>query len=102
MKRMLGGVIVAVLILAVLAGIWIFDRPDANSPQDSPVSAADGRMLGVWEERLALFENGNALPKEVYDVWIATLPDTEQQRLQAGIPITDDGMLAGLLEDYTG
>lgn len=102
MKKMWGGVVVTVLLLAILAGIWIFDRPASVAAEEVPLAVSGERMLGVWEERLALFETGNPLPTQVYEVWIATLPETEQQRLLAGIAVTDESMLQSLLEDYTG
>lgn len=101
MNKRWGGLVVAVLILAILAAIWMFDRP-AAATDDTNRASATGQMLGEWEGRLALFEGDATLPAQVYDVWIATLPETEQQRLKTGIAIEDDRTLWSLLEDYTG
>lgn len=38
---------------------------------------------------------------KLYDVAIVSLPAEEQQRLTAGIPVSDKGALERLLEDYT-
>ena len=38
---------------------------------------------------------------KLYDVAIVSLPAEEQQRLAAGIPVSDKGALERLLEDYT-
>lgn len=100
MKNRWGGVIVAIVIVSMLAAIWIFDRPAAA--EDTGRAAVTDQLLGEWEGRLALFEGDGVLPAQVYDVWIATLPEAEQQRLKAGIVIRDDQMLRSLLEDYTG
>lgn len=102
MKNRWGGVIVAILITAILAAIWICDRPATAAAEDGERVATAGQMLGEWEGRLALFEGNNTLPSQVYDVWIATLPELEQQKLKAGIVIRDDQTLWSLLEDYTG
>lgn len=44
---------------------------------------------------------GNSLPDEVFDVYIASFPEEEQTRLRQGIRVTDDIELARYLEDYT-
>lgn len=98
MERILRGTAVAVLILALLAGIWL-DRPAETPPQPTAAAEAD-RYLGVWEGRLALFDAADESPTTVYDIWVAALPDAEQQRLAEGVAVGDDGALAALLTDY--
>ena len=56
--------------------------------------------LGVWEGKLAVFIGSSLTPNEVYDVYIASLPEAEQARLQEGI-VCDTPTLERLLEDYT-
>jgi hypothetical protein len=75
-----------------------------TSTQTSSIAATETsvtRILGQWEGQLALFYNGNTTPDKVYEVYLVSLPEEEQQRLKAGIPIKDDTALAKLLEDYT-
>ncbi len=98
MERFLRGTAVAVLILLLLAGIWL-DRP-ADNPSSPSVAAETKRHLGIWEGKLALFETNSLSPVRVYDIWIAALPDTEQQRLAEGVAVVDDAALSALLIDY--
>ena len=58
-------------------------------------------VLGVWEGKLARFLPDGLSPQEVYDVYVVSLPEEEQRRLEEGIPVYDDRTLAGVLEDYT-
>ena len=58
-------------------------------------------ILGEWEGKLAVFSPGGVSPEEVYDVYITSLPEQEQARLEKGIEIYDFDILYGLLEDYT-
>ncbi len=102
MKNRWSGLLVAILITAILAAIWLCDRPMSATANKSERTAVSEQLLGEWEGRLALFEGDDTLPAQVYDVWIATLPEAEQQKLKTGIPIRDDQTLWSLLEDYTG
>ena len=97
-----------VLIICML--FWGFSRRPAAEESRAPVSSAaveesvpaqPSRTLGVWEGKLALYLGVNPVPDEVFDVFIATLPEEEQERLRKGIPIANDTELALLLEDYT-
>ena len=86
----------AVIVLLVLVGA----RSPAPAPTD-PSSALPRYTIGEYNGRLAVYTDGQELPREVYDVYLATLPEEEQLRLRAGIPVEDDVQLQQLLEDYT-
>ena len=100
----------AVLLVAVL--VLVFYRPAAAPPIDSsstsvtaPSETTRGASLlcviGEWEGKLAVFQPSGSSPSEVFDVYISSLPEQEQQKLKDGIPVYDEETLAGLLEDYT-
>lgn len=55
----------------------------------------------MFDGKLAVFEGDSRFPMKLYDVAIAALPQDEQTRLSAGIPVSDAGALERLLEDYT-
>lgn len=81
------------------------NRPVSSAPAQPASAAASAafarRLLGVWEGKLALFAEGMDTPDEVYDVFISTLPEEEQARLEKGIVVQSEEELAGWLEDYT-
>ena len=114
--------IAGTVLMVVLVIFLVFRTPAEEPPASSPpeasalssgtadpagaesVSAVSGPMLcvlGVWEGKLARFWPDGLSPQEVYDVYVVSLPEEEQRRLEEGIPVYDDRTLAGLLEDYT-
>ena len=105
MQQTVRAVILAVAIAAVLAtGILAFiymryaedvPQPDTSRTTDAPYT------LGIWEGQLAVFNGKDAYPAKLYDVAVEALPDTEQQKLRAGIAVASEGELEALLEDYT-
>lgn len=52
------------------------------------------------EGQLAVYSPGEKEP-QLYDVYIDTLPQTEQQRLREGVEVYTQRELKSLLEDYT-
>ena len=58
-------------------------------------------VIGDWQGKVAVFEEDQPYPRQVFDVYVSTLPEPEQQKLRAGIPAEDDTQLSLLLEDYT-
>ena len=101
----------AVLLVAVL--VLVFYRPAAapppidssstgvTAPSETTRGASLLCVIGEWEGKLAVFQPSGSSPSEVFDVYISSLPEEEQQKLQEGIPVYDEETLAGLLEDYT-
>ncbi len=57
--------------------------------------------LGEYQGQLAVYASDGTTVREIYDVYIVTLPEEEQQRLRAKIPVMSPTELALLLEDYT-
>ena len=111
---MLAGAGALSLVAIVCMLFWGFssrepDPPSSVPPASSPaesfpvVTETQGilRIITEWEGKLAVFLEGNPLPDEVFDVYIATFPEEEQVRLRQGIRVTDDAELARYLEDYT-
>ncbi|HIW72929.1 MAG TPA: hypothetical protein H9684_01260 [Firmicutes bacterium] len=102
-----------VLLLALLLFLILrpqeaeAEPPASAGPNSGAASAATSAqtpmlcVLGEWEGKLAVFSPNGISPDEVYDVYISTLPEEEQRRLEEGIPVYDEKTLAGLLEDYT-
>ena len=57
-------------------------------------------LLGVHKGNIALWKHGNPEPVEIYPVQSMMLPISDQQALEAGIPIKNVDELTRLLEDY--
>ena len=107
----------SLLAAAVVTGAVLSDGGEDPAPEREPLSSSatvtgaespapasepvETYIVGEWEGRLAVFAEGRQTPDQVYDVYISTLPEEEQKRLEAGIPASDEKELASLLEDYT-
>ena len=68
---------------------------------NSPKEAEDYEyILAEYEGRLAVFLPNQITPKKVFDVYISTLPQKDQQDLKKGVGAADYAELVALLEDY--
>ncbi len=56
--------------------------------------------LGIYQGQLALFRDGDPLPKEVFPYAVYLYPPAQQQMLREGIPFSDEAQLHRLLENY--
>ncbi len=70
-----------------------------NPPQSTTIRPL--YIIGAWEDKLAIFIPPDTSPNQVFDVFLPSLPEEEQQRLYDGIEVFDEQSLASLLEDYT-
>lgn len=62
--------------------------------------AALGLLLGIHNGCIALLEDGNPEPLQVYPCRASMLPEADQHRLSSGIRIENESRLHRLLEDY--
>ena len=62
--------------------------------------AAPAYILSVYEGYVAVFENGAGEPLTVLETRIASLPQTEAERLINGIAAESAEALQRLIEDY--
>ena len=88
----------------LIAGLWGLRGAEQERTVSEPETATSqeaGWVVGVWEGKLAVFPAGAAEPTRVYEVYVASLPREERERLAAGVIASDETTLASLLEDYT-
>ena len=57
-------------------------------------------LLGNCDGYIALWRDTNTTPVRIFPYRIEMLPESDQQALERGIPITDEQELIRLLEDY--
>ena len=95
-RRLMPVLIACVLLIGVAA--WA----SALLPDDQGVpKQASKQVLREWNGQIALFTSDSDEPIEVYEVAVAALPEQEQKRLNEGIVIENEEMLAELLDNYT-
>lgn len=109
MKRFLWGIAglclgIVLLVAGIIGAIRLYrnaETPPESSREESQIMRDAGFVIGVWENKLAVFHAGSAEPMQIYDVYIASLPEEEQERLRAGVVAENAAALASFLEDYT-
>lgn len=78
------------------------DTTETDTAPTTDAAATPVAYVGEWEGRLAVFRTGSTTPDEVYDVFVAVLPQADQTALQQRIPVADEEELQKLLEDFSG
>jgi len=100
----------AVIACLVLVGgaLWAGSFIPEKKPEDPPAAPAEmtsptfaPQTLRAWEGRLARFSGEGALPDEIYDVPIASLPAEIQDLLASGIVVENEEELLTWLENLT-
>lgn len=90
-------------VIAILITLSCFAstlaEPVEQGGNDS--SAPGGYILSAYDGRIAVFEDRSSKPIEVFDVYISSLPYSEQNELINGIRASDKSELQRLIEDYT-
>ena len=103
MKILLLVTAVCVIVIGAASAISATTKPPLTVSQaDHPSAVASTWTVGVFEGKLAVFQDGNDRPVELYeDVLISELPETDQALLRRGITAYSTQELQTILEDYT-
>lgn len=114
LRRVLLAVAVVLVVVSIVQVVRLAPIPapppeeeNAAAPALEPQQAAVTRPLqtarwtvGVWQGCVAVFEGDGLDPVRVLETPVASLPEPDRLSLEAGIPVDDPAVLAGLLEDY--
>lgn len=57
-------------------------------------------VLGTWKGYVALFDQGQSEPRQIFPYTVTSLPQEDQEALESGIIVRNDRDLQQLLEDY--
>ena len=102
---------IAALLLAVIitAGFFALEKIVAPEGKEEPVPKEisvskepeeEKVVLGIFEEKLALFAGKSPYPNIVYDFFVRNLPPEDRKRLSEGITVSSQSELDSLLEDF--
>lgn len=95
LQWLLLGVLAAVLLSV---GLLAFRGRAAEPPEEE---ASFCFQLGVYGDRLAVYTGGELKPRQVLDIPLAALPESDQKLLEQGIPLRDEEELRQAIEDYS-
>ena len=88
-------------ITALLLALASFASVKTDEPEAITGAKEKYYVLSVYDDRVAVFENGSDTPSEVFDTYISSLPYTEQTELINGIRVSGRHELQKIIEDYT-
>lgn len=93
----------AVLLCAavlLLGAVLSESQRIADEPSDEDPVGRAYRIIGVWEDHVAVYLPQTDMPERVYEARVSALPAEEQQKLREGIAVYTGEALAKQLEDY--
>ncbi len=83
------------------------DHPPAPLPRQAEAAPSEdaslppsGYLLGEYNGRVSVLSPGTREPEMIFDIFVRTLPDPDQQLLRQGIEVETYEELTRLIEDY--
>lgn len=92
----------ALAISLLLAAVILFVVFRFVLPAGGGAKSVPRYTIGAWEGQVAVFEGAQEFPRQVFDVYVAALPEEQRRQVLEGVPVETDAQLSVLLEDYTG
>ena len=77
-----------------------FQQAQHNSLQQPVAVEVPPYRVTIWQGRVAVFEGAELQPSIVLETQATSLPMSDQDALEKGIPVYSREELAGFLEDY--
>lgn len=74
--------------------------PPDPSPEEPAASKNTGYLLGEYNGRVSVLSPDTREPEMIFDIFIRTLPDADQELLRQGIRVDTYEELTRLIEDY--
>ncbi len=75
-------------------------EPKAPTPQTTE-APTPLYTFSQYQGRLALYQRGYAMPVEIYDVYLDSLPEEDRLQITEGISADSDAEIQKIIEDYT-
>lgn len=74
--------------------------PSSSQPSQDAVPEETSYLLGEYNGRVSVLSPSTREPEMVFDIFIRTLPDIDQELLRQGIQVSTYEELTRLIEDY--
>ena len=96
------GIVICLLIVVTAVGLFSLSAGETkDTVRPNSKVAVPKYTFTVYQDKLALYERGYAMPVEIFDVYLDTLPKEEQEKIKAGICAESDAEIQKIIEDYT-
>lgn len=96
-----------IFIITLITSIvfYLITKQYTNIETTAPITTVEtvkqGFKLSEYEGKIAVFELGSKEPVEVFDVYLTSLPQNEQNKIKSGLYAENESELQTLIEDYT-
>ncbi len=100
LKRCIAVTLIAIVGVIIFSVVTLNIDVKTGKPKES-TTVQPKYTLTEYDGKLALFEEGYAMPVEIYDVLLSELPEAEQYKISNGIKAYTDEEALKIIEDYT-
>lgn len=92
-----------IMCIIVLCFLYFFINRDMNEYiRENPyIPPIDYYTVTEYQGKIAVFKNSETIPIDVYDSYVAVLPQHDREMLKNGIRTESTAELQKIIEDYT-
>lgn len=105
MRKTLQKCILISLCAFAVIGIAGFGTLNAGGQKASALQTTEAvtplYTFSQYQGKLALYQRGYAMPVEIYDVYLDSLPEEDRLQITQGISADSDAEIQKIIEDYT-
>ena len=95
-------VVFAVICITILGVLFVTMNNQINEKIiENPYLADDYYTISEYQGKVAVFDNKSKLPLNIFDTYVATLPQHDRALLKEGITVTSTDELQRIIEDDT-
>lgn len=85
-----------------IAGFGTLNAGNPTAPQAQTTEVPTPLYtFSQYQGKLALYQRGYAMPVEIYDVYLDSLPEEDRLQITQGISADSDAEIQKIIEDYT-
>lgn len=94
---------VLIFLIAALTITFVSINSSNGTIREEKTTAANMNLytLSDYKGRIALYKQGYAMPVEIYDIYVDSLPEEEQKKVETGINADTDAEILKIIEAYT-
>lgn len=98
----IAAVVISVTFFLTVPQAWLGEEPATQSKEELPKENVNYEYeLKAYDGKLAVYFYGEKQPQRVFEVYIQTLPQWDQEQLETGVPVKNYEELLKRIEDYS-